>query len=306
MIIDGVLKEIKTLDFDLQFRLIPLGILPRLKDDMDKHRFCGPAGQLIETYYMHYSFEPPQGYQSILVVSYPQPHAQIKVETEDDTKPDGDRTFNNITIPSGYYNPNFADHVQVEILTALEQNGISGKRAHLPLKLLGARSGLTKYGKNNISYVKPYGSQHRLMAFYTDAEAPNVIWEEEIHMDECSHCMACVKACPYGAIKEEDGLIDPNLCLSFYMDLLDTLPPWVNKTKVNALIGCTYCQDACQMNGYFTPNTREILATISKTQVDEIHEVDRFEDLSPSTKALVQILGFDDSYALLKRNMGVL
>ena len=41
-------------------------------------------------------------------------------------------------------------------------------RAILPMKLLAVRSGLAKYGKNNICYINGIGSFTRLEAFYTD------------------------------------------------------------------------------------------------------------------------------------------
>lgn len=320
MQIQNALREVKGIDFELQFRLVPIEILTRLKHDMEKHRFSGAAGQFIEEHYMHYNFDVPQNYRSILVVSYPQPHAQIGIETEGkvetETETEGGSGLKYVTMPSGYYNPSYAEHMHQEILHALEIKGIRAKAVHLPLKLLGARSGLTQYGKNNISYVRPYGSHHRLVAFFTDmqAEAESNLWVESIQMEDCKYCNACVEACPYSAIQDHEDLIDPNKCLSFYMDLMDPLPPWITqaeakgKTHINisAIIGCTHCQDCCHLNHYFSAESRETLAVISKAQVDEIKAVDHYENLSDSTKALVHTLGFEEGYGLLKRNMGVL
>ena len=290
--------------------MVPIEILTKLKQDMEKHRFTGPTGQFIETHYMHYNFDAPKNYRSILVVSYPQPHAHIGIETEvkAENNSTGVISLKYVTMPSGYYNPSYAEHMHREILKALELKGIRAKAVHLPLKLLGARSGLTQYGKNNISYVKPYGSQHRLVAFFTDAkaEADSDLWVEAIQIESCKHCNACVEACPYGAIQTDNDLINPNKCLSFYMDLMDPLPPWTTQAEVGAIIGCTHCQDACKLNYYFTVESRKTLAVISKEQMNEMKAVDLYEDLSNSTKTFVQTLGFEDDYALLKRNVGVL
>ncbi len=306
----NALKQVKGISFELQFRLVPIEILTKLQQDMEKHRFSGPAGQFIEAHYMHYNFDVPSDFRSILVVSYPQPHAQVGIEIEGKNGVISGRGsgLKYVTMPSGYYNPSYAQRVHQEILKALQVKGISAKPAHLPLKLLSARCGLTQYGKNNISYVRPYGSQHRLVAFFTDLQAKveSDPWIESIHMEDCKQCNACVEACPYGALQIDNDLMNPNKCLSFYMDLMNPLPPWTTQAQVNAIIGCTHCQDCCNLNHYFSVESRETLAVISKAQLDEIKAIDHYEDLSYSTKALVYTLGFEDGYGLLKRNMEVL
>jgi len=43
-------------------------------------------------------------------------------------------------------------------------------KAIFPFKTLATRTGLAKYGKNNITYTECGGSYHRLTAFYTDMD----------------------------------------------------------------------------------------------------------------------------------------
>ena len=80
---------------------------------------------------------------------------------------------------------------------------------------IGARSGLTLYGRNNIAYVRKKGSFLRLTAFYRDLACENDPWEDKRMLPACKTCRACLKACPNGVITEDRFLIRVERCLTF-------------------------------------------------------------------------------------------
>lgn len=120
-------------------------------------------------------------------------------------------------------------------------------RAILPMKLLAVRSGLAKYGRNNIAYIPKYGSFHTLAALYTDYESPEDHWQEMEVLPKCATCKACMKACPTGAIREDRFLIRVENCLTYYTEMPPSkpFPDWIKQSAHNSIIGCMRCQRAC-------------------------------------------------------------
>jgi len=266
--------------------------LADLEEEIGRIPLEGKAGSFIRNEYMEYDFSIPVDFKSILVISFPQPHAYVELETE--------KGVLKGMIPSGYYNGDQAVGIRDAVIETFERNGEKAKRMHLPMKLLGARSGLTKYGKNNISYVEKFGSQHRLNAFYTTLEPSEDVWELEEDLEICQSCQACAEACPYGAIPKSEFLLDTNRCLSFYLDFEDPLPEWTNYSKINTLVGCDHCQDCCPLNA-----SAEMVqwGRIPCGQLQEILGSDNYDDLSEETRTNLKMLGFDDWYGLFRRNL---
>ena len=88
----------------------------------------------------------------------------------------------------------------------LEPRGYRVIKARVPEKLLAVRSGLARYGKNNITYVEGMGSFHRLTTFYTDAPLFEQSWQEPQMLEQCQTCTACIKKCPSGAMQASTPL----------------------------------------------------------------------------------------------------
>lgn len=123
-------------------------------------------------------------------------------------------------------------------------------RAILPIKLLAVRSGLAKYGRNNITYIPKCGSFHTLSALYTDYESPEDHWQEMEALPKCATCRACMKACPTGAISEDRFLIRVEKCLTYFSEMPSSkpFPEWISPSAHNSLVGCMRCQRACPYN----------------------------------------------------------
>ncbi|MHA1907250.1 MAG: 4Fe-4S double cluster binding domain-containing protein [Candidatus Thorarchaeota archaeon] len=138
-------------------------------------------------------------------------------------------------------------------------------------KRLAVRSGLGKYGRNNLCYVDGFGSFVRLHAFFTDYEFEVNNWTDARMMDSCEKCKTCQNNCPTGSISDENFVIDIEKCIPLYNEIKGEFPEWMNSTWHNALMGCMRCQLICPANG----------TVVTRTQ--------RFDDVSEEeTKALLE------------------
>jgi epoxyqueuosine reductase len=118
----------------------------------------------------------------------------------------------------------------------------------LHLKLLAVRSGLGKYGRNNICYVGDMGCFVNLYAFYTDYEGLSDSWDEIKALKYCETCKICLNNCPAGAVRENEFVIDISKCIPLYNEVPGIFPSWIPKTAHNALMGCLKCQLTCPGN----------------------------------------------------------
>ena len=118
----------------------------------------------------------------------------------------------------------------------------------IPLKRLAVRSGLGKYGRNNICYVDEMGSFISLHGFLTDYEFTKDHWHEVEMMDTCESCEICMSECPCGCIREANFVIDAPRCITWYNEKKGEFPEWMDPGIHNALIGCMKCQLYCPEN----------------------------------------------------------
>jgi len=116
------------------------------------------------------------------------------------------------------------------------------------LKLLAVRSGLGRYGRNNICYIDGMGTFHALFAFLTDAPGLEDSWRELALLDACRECPLCYSLCPTGAIRRETFVIDAGRCVTLYNEVEGDFPNWVLPSMHNALMGCMKCQLGCPEN----------------------------------------------------------
>lgn len=165
-----------------------------------------------------------------------------------------------IMLPAGYGLEDRNRHqVETIIPEMLSQEGYSLRQAQVPEKLLAVRSGLGKYGRNNVCYVPGMGSFHTLAAFYTDLPCEHDSWQDLALSEECQNCSVCLKECPTGAIVKDRVLIHAERCLTFFNELPGDFPEWLDPAWHHCLVGCLKCQQVCPQNKGFVDAAGEIV-----------------------------------------------
>lgn len=228
-------------------RMISIDHLDQLKEDVEKFHKDGLLDESVyRSYLTRFKYELPTDLtdaKSIVVVARPQPMLMIFFRSNGREIP--------LIIP-----PTYADGVQVDdhAISALKKvlgsESYRFVKAKLPMKALAARSGLASFGRNNITYVRKFGSFHRLTAFYSDFPCHEDQWQEMQMMVGCESCGACLQACPTGAISEERFLLKAEKCLTYFNEKSPEVPfpDWVEPSWHNAIVGCMRCQRVCPYN----------------------------------------------------------
>lgn len=106
----------------------------------------------------------------------------------------------------------------------------------LPARAAAIRSGGI-IGDNELYYHPEFGSRVSIHIILTDACEPD-IYEPA---SECAHCGCCAAACPTGALPG----FDAKKCIRH---LFNRNMPEQYRDKVDMLLGCEICQNACPMN----------------------------------------------------------
>jgi epoxyqueuosine reductase len=173
------------------------------------------------------------------------------------------------------------------------------------MKLLAVKSGLGKYGKNNLCYVDGMGSYTRLEAFYTDYEFPTDDWGEKELMKSCTSCSLCHHACPTQCIPSDRILIHADHCLTYFNENIGDFPESIPKQSHNAIIGCMHCQIICPQNKKFLKFNQDTI-TFTEEEISCILQKTPRENI-PQTlaKKLVDLDIYED-YLELPRNFTVL
>jgi len=234
--------------------------------------------------------------RSVLIVAALQPKREILFTV------DG-RTLSGI-IPSTY------DHEVDSLVTGILKDALSHgpyklSRARLPLKLLAVRSGLAKYGKNNVAYIDGAGSYCRLLAFYSDLPCADDLWQEPQMLDQCADCTACAKRCPTGAINGDRFAVHAERCLSFFNESTDPIPGWVDPASHHCLIGCTRCTDCCPANVEAKAWT-STKCEFSQNETAAILGAAADTAIHPDIVALLKRTGLRDELEMLPRNLRLL
>ena len=176
---------------------------------------------------------------------------------------------------------------------------------NLPLKRLGVHSGLAQYGKNNITYVKDLGSNFSYIAYYSDIENDEFVWQEDINAKICGSCTYCFNSCPTGAIAEYEFLIDNMKCLSFFNESSDEMPDWIHKGTHHTFYDCLMCQRGCPMN---QSQEKDILETIhlNSDEMEALLSGTSIDLLNESLHNKVMKLGIFEWYGAIPRNIRLL
>jgi len=178
----------------------------------------------------------------------------------------------------------------------------------VPLKLLAARSGLGRYGRNNLIYVDKMGSFNLLYAFLTDYPFPEDNWSAlEIEI-ACRHCHRCDHICPTNCMSRRSFAIDIDKCITLYNENAGEFPNWIHSSMHNALMGCMECQFPCPVNEW-VGGVSGSLEDVSEDETRKILAGTPDEALLQSLHRKLRGFPADDSRELfptLTRNLGVL
>ena len=205
------------------------------------------SGQLSEEVFSRYlkgfGFEPPKELpraRSVLLVASPIGRSVIELKTESGRI--------DALIPPTYGADELYAENEALLAPILEAAGSGFARARLPLKNLAARSGLGRYGRDNVLRFPGAGSFVRLDAWWTELSAAGESWGEPRMLERCASCRACAAACPAGCFVEGRFLLDASRCLTFINEGDGDFPAGLDPRVHNAAVGCLRCQDACPEN----------------------------------------------------------
>jgi epoxyqueuosine reductase len=283
-----------------KFCIVSLDHLGELKEEMERNHREGLLDErLYETELSHFTFGPPndlEGAKSLIVVAVPQPQAGLVFSWKGKEIP--------VIVPPTYFHGT-DDVVRDLIASLLAPHGYRLAKAILPLKLLSVRSGLARYGKNNITYVDGMGSLLRLDAFYTDLPCGEDNWTEPAACVQCTDCTACERACAPGAISGERFLLHAERCLTFLNEREGKFPDWVEPSWHNCIVGCMRCQKCCPMNKNYV-EWREERARFSHEETAILMENASKERLPGETITKLEMLGIIEYLEVLPRNLRVL
>jgi len=246
-----------------------------------------------------FSFEPPRELKearSLIVASVPHPKSRVTFNADGES-----RSF---VIPPTYLH--YTDGLIADLLLeVLGESGYHVVRAVVPVKLLLARSGLGRYGRNNISYIEGMGSYYRLSAFYSDLPCVDDNWQEVEMLDACLKCTACVRACPTGAISSDRFLLHAERCIPFFNERRVEFPEWMDSSWHNSLIGCMVCQNVCPVDRPFS-DWVENRAKFSEEETGLILDELTFEAHSPETQQKLREIEWTEDLDILARNLRAL
>jgi epoxyqueuosine reductase len=208
-------------------------------------------------------------------------------------------------IPPTYFAEPEQARIEAILNDVLQPAGYKLAKARVALKTLAVRSGLARYGRNNISYIAGMGSFYRLVAFYTDCPCEEDNWQEAKMMKACAKCSLCRESCPTGIIPNDRFLIHAEHCLSQFNEAESNFPDWIKPDWHNALIGCLRCQLVCPVN---KPNLGKIApgSTFSEEETALILKKLPLEKMASQTRQKLSRLVDEEIYPVMARNLNAL
>jgi len=231
------------------YRVLSVNRLPQLRSDIEELKASGKlsSNETFLSYIENKVYELPENFsdaESLVVMAVFTPIARVRFQYNG--------TTHELVIPHQYYHSGVT-RAQLEAtirekITKEENCRVEMAHGDVFMKQVAVRSGLGKYGRNNLCYVEGMGSLITLHAFWTDYQFDSYDWTELQMMEECKTCRLCLHQCPTNAIREDYFVIDAGRCLSLYNEVVGDFPNWIPKSAHNALMGCMRCQEKCKAN----------------------------------------------------------
>lgn len=182
---------------------------------------------------------------------------------------------------------------------------VIGTKINLPGKLMAVKSGLGKYGRNNICYIDGDSSFYWIGVYATDMPCEEDLWGDETVMEACDGCECCAVACPGNAIAEDRFLVHVDRCLTLYNESTSPFPDWIRGDWHNTAIGCMECQWNCPVNRSSLTLIEDI-AKFDESETQAILSGTAFSDLDESTQQKLTNWNYAEEYELLPRNLTAL
>ena len=293
----------------VDFRAFPVGRLADLNAEFEEakkdSRFS--RNRIFRTSIAPLGFALPGDFQnarSIIIVATLAKSAVVNFKL--------DGRDHEITVPFQYY----ADEWTLEKLRETIARDVikaPGRRIvdvskRVPLKLLAARSGLGRYGRNNLVFVEGMGSYNLLHAFLTDWECPDNAGTGLDILDACNHCHGCDRSCPTDCITRSEMVIDAGRCLTLYNEVAGDFPNFILPSMHHTLMGCLMCQRRCPENEWI-PDAAVEGGEVSEAETKAILRGKPEPALLESLRrrlGLFPAVGQDVFLPILKRNLGAL
>ncbi len=289
--------------YDAECRMVSVNHIPELesvycnlfeKSLLDK--------QLYDKYISYIDFLTKEKYPtalSLIIVATPSYRADLKFQFKN-------KNFS-LKIPPIYSDKEtVTDRIKKLTSEIFNKNGYNTFPVVLPKKLIAVKSGLAKYGKNNLAYINGMGSYHRLTLFATDLPCDYDTWQTETQtLDRCKKCLACQKICPTSAISKNKFLINAERCLSYFNEQPAQFPAWIDSSSHNCIVGCLKCQEICPENKNYasTFTTKE---TFDERETQMILANVPYEKLPEDLQTRISNLCLKYYYNKLSRNISPL
>jgi epoxyqueuosine reductase len=247
------------------------------------------------------SYDPPAdlpGARSIIIVAVPTPQMRIFFHWRGEIVP--------VIIPPTYvsYTPR-TEAVQQVLSAWLQREDYHLAKPQLPLKTLAVRSGLARYGRNNICYVPGRGSFIQLVGAFSDLPGEGDPWQEPEALERCDSCTACLRSCPTAAISSDRFLLRAELCLTYHNESANDFPAWIDPSWHHCLIGCLRCQTVCPENKAVL-NWFEDRAEFSEQETTLFIQRTSFDQLPVEATRKIKSLEINENYQMLCRNLSMI
>ncbi|MFX0001214.1 MAG: 4Fe-4S double cluster binding domain-containing protein [Candidatus Hermodarchaeota archaeon] len=300
-----------NIDFEYKYRTISVEHLGELQEDIDKLRREGKLSdnKVYRGYIDSKKFEIPENFpsaKSIIILAIFGKLGLVNFNLN------GKK--HEVMVPPNYFDDGttLEDCINLILNDIIKEPGYKVEyTGKLHLKLLAVRSGLGKYGRNNICYIDEWGSMIYLYAFFTDYEFANDDWGELKMMEHCENCNFCINNCITHAIpkpSDENFVINATNCIPVYNEIPGVIPDWIPREAHNALIGCMRCQEKCPGNRKVINSTVR-LEDITEEETQKILNGNNDKELIHSLSKKLKMFVPDNAeraISVIKRNLELL